>query len=56
MEMKRPEAQKAVSTYIQQNCEIDLYTYETKSLGNALKDPEHASVQLHNLRCFYVMK
>jgi hypothetical protein len=51
MEMKRPEAQRAVSDYIQQYCEVDIYNFQVKQLGDAIKDPDHVYAQPLQLHC-----
>jgi hypothetical protein len=51
MEMKRPEAQRAVSDYIQQYCEVDMYNFQVKQLGDALKDPDHVYAPPLRMHC-----
>jgi hypothetical protein len=52
MEMKRPEAQKAISSYIEQHCEIEIWNWQVAALGNAIKDPDHVNAQPLNAHCF----
>ena len=51
MEMKRPEAQRAVSDYIQQYCEVNMYNFQVKQLGDAIKDPDHDYAQPLQMHC-----
>jgi hypothetical protein len=51
MEMKRPEAQRAVSNYIQGHCTADLWNQERQTLKRSMEANDQSVTELH-LQCW----